>query len=210
MGKKRVVIIGAGMGGLTAALKLAVQGLNVTLVERGTHCGGKLREQHSGERSYYTGPTVLTMPWVFEKIFAEAGAAFRDHVVLHRAVVLARHAWGPDQRLDLYTDHERSAQAIGEFAGAAEAAGFLRFAQHAKRVFSALEGPFMLSPRPTPISIFGRFGVSGLGELTQIKALTSLWNALGDFFKDARLRQLFGRYATMSAPRRIFHRPRSC
>ena len=196
MGKKQVVIIGAGMGGLTAAVKLAVQGLNVTLVERGTHCGGKLREQHSGERSYYTGPTVLTMPWVFEKIFAEAGAAFSDQVVLHSAVVLARHAWGPDQRLDLYTDHERSAQAIGEFAGAAEAAGFLRFARHAKRVFRALEGPFMLSSRPTPISIFGRFGVSDLGELMQIKALTSLWNALGGFFKDERLRQLFGRYAT--------------
>lgn len=184
------------MGGLSAALKLAIRGCRVTVLERGQRPGGKLREQQIGERRFYTGPTVLTMPWVFEDLFAEAGASFSERVTLHRAEILARHAWSRDERLDLFADHERSAQAIGAFAGSAEADGFRRFAKDAKRVFNALEGPFMLSPRPTPLSIFGRFGLSGLSELMQIKAIFTLWQALGSYFKDERLRQLFGRYAT--------------
>jgi len=184
------------MGGLSAALKLALSGLDVTLIERGDRPGGKLREQMAGGRRFYTGPTVLTMPWIFEQLFAEADASFSERVTLHRAEILARHAWSKDERLDLFADHEQSAEAIAAFAGAAEADGFRRFAQHAKRVYQALEGPFMLAPRPTPISIFGRFGVSGLGELMQIKAIFTLWHALGSYFKDERLRQLFGRYAT--------------
>jgi 1-hydroxycarotenoid 3,4-desaturase len=196
MQRKRVIVIGAGMGGLSAALKLALKGLDVTVLERGSRPGGKLREQQVGDRRFYTGPTVLTMPWIFDEIFAEAGASFDERVTLHRAEILARHAWSKDERLDLFADQERSAQAIAAFAGAAEADGFRRFARHAKRVYDALEKPFILSPQPTPITIFGRFGLRGLGELMQIKAILTLWQALGSYFKDERLRQLFGRYAT--------------
>ncbi|WP_295887159.1 1-hydroxycarotenoid 3,4-desaturase CrtD [uncultured Thiohalocapsa sp.] len=193
---KRVIIIGAGMGGLAAALKLALRGVEVTVLEGGHRPGGKLREQHKGDKSFYTGPTVLTMPWVFEEIFAEAGTSFRERVKLHCSEVLARHAWSRDERLDLYGDHERSAEAIAEFAGAAEADGFRRFAAHAKRVYEALDGPFIRSSQPTPITIFGRFGWNGLSELMRIKAVLTLWQALGQYFKDPRLKQLFGRYAT--------------
>lgn len=193
---KRVIIIGAGMGGLTAALKLALAGAEVTVLEGGQRPGGKLREQHKDGQSFYTGPTVLTMPWVFEEIFSEAGTAFRERVKLHCSDVLARHAWSRDERLDLYGDHERSAQAIAEFAGPAEADGFRRFAAHAKRVYEALDVPFIRSSQPTPVTIFARFGWSGLTELMRIKAVFTLWQALGQYFKDPRLRQLFGRYAT--------------
>ncbi|MEA1049904.1 phytoene desaturase family protein [Lamprobacter modestohalophilus] len=194
--KKQVIVIGAGMGGLSAALKLALSGLDVRVLERGHHPGGKLREQHVGDQSFYTGPTVLTMPWVFEEIFREAGANLGERVKLHQADVLARHAWSETERLDLFGDHERSAQAIAEFAGAKEADGFRRFAAHAKRVYAALDVPFIQSQQPTPVTIFARFGWSGLGELMRIKAVFTLWQALGSYFKDPRLRQLFGRYAT--------------
>jgi 1-hydroxycarotenoid 3,4-desaturase len=196
MRNQRILVIGAGMGGLTAALKLALNGCDVTVLERGQRPGGKLREQHVGDRSFYTGPTVMTMPWVFEEIFAEAGASLKERVTLHKAEILARHAWSQDERLDLFADQERSAEAIAAFAGPIEADGYRRFTQHAKRVFNALEGPFIRSSQPTPLSIFGRFGWSGIGELTRIKAVFTLWQALGDYFKDPRLRQLFGRYST--------------
>lgn len=184
------------MGGLSAALKLALNGLDVRVFERDHHPGGKLREQHVAGQSFYTGPTVLTMPWVFEEIFREAGANLGERVKLHQADVLARHAWSETERLDLFGDHERSAQAIAEFAGAQEADGFRRFAAHAKRVYAALDGPFIHSQQPTPVTIFARFGWNGLGELMRIKAVFTLWQALGSYFKDPRLRQLFGRYAT--------------
>lgn len=194
--KKRVVVIGAGMGGLSASLKLALAGLDVTVIEGGERPGGKLRQQHVDGQSFYTGPTVLTMPWVFEEIFREAGASLAERVTLHQPDILARHAWSEQERLDLYGDHERSAEAIAAFAGAREADGFRRFAAHAKRVYSALDEPFIRAQQPTPLTIFARFGWGGLGELMRIKALFSLWHALGTYFKDPRLRQLFGRYAT--------------
>jgi 1-hydroxycarotenoid 3,4-desaturase len=194
--KKRVVVIGAGMGGLSASLKLALAGLEVTVLEGGQSPGGKLRQQHVDGESFYTGPTVLTMPWVFEEIFREAGASLTEHVTLHEAEILARHAWSERERLDLFGDHERSAEAIAEFAGVKEADGFRRFAAHAKRVYSALDVPFIRSQQPTPLTIFARFGWGGIGELMRIKAVFSLWQALGGYFKDPRLRQLFGRYAT--------------
>ncbi|AHF04707.1 CrtD protein [Marichromatium purpuratum 984] len=196
MHTKRILVIGAGMGGLTAALKLAVNGLDVAVIERGDRPGGKLREQQANGQSFYTGPTVLTMPWVFEDIFAEAGADLHERVKLHKADILARHAWSEDERLDLFSDHERTAQAIAEFAGGTEADAFRRFARDSERVFSALYGPFMRSSQPTPISIFGRFGWRGMGELARIKAVFTLWQALSSYFKDERLRQLFGRYST--------------
>ncbi|MBK1694874.1 CrtD protein [Chromatium weissei] len=196
MRNKQILVIGAGMGGLSAALKLATQGFAVTVVERGNHPGGKLREQHRGDQSFYTGPTVLTMPWVFEEMFTEAGASLKERVTLHKAEILARHAWSANERLDLFADQNRSAEAIAAFAGAAEADGYRRFIQHAKRVFNALEVPFIRSSQPTPLSIFGRFGMSGMTELARIKAVFTLWQALGGYFKDQRLRQLFGRYST--------------
>ncbi len=98
---RRVVVIGGGVGGLVAALELACAGQDVTLLERAATPGGKLREVAVAGR-LDAGPTVFTMRWVFEAIFADAGAALSDHLTLQPASVLARHAWNADQRLDLF------------------------------------------------------------------------------------------------------------
>ena len=99
---RRVVVIGGGIGGLVAALELACAGLDVTVLERATTPGGKLREVTVAGRQLDAGPTVFTMRWVFEAIFANAGAALSDYLTLQPASVLARHAWNADQRLDLF------------------------------------------------------------------------------------------------------------
>jgi len=99
---RRVVVIGGGVGGLVAALELACAGQDVTLLERAATPGGKLREVAVAGRRLDAGPTVFTMRWIFEAIFADAGAALSDHLTLQPASVLARHAWNADQRLDLF------------------------------------------------------------------------------------------------------------
>lgn len=196
MRNKRVVIVGAGMGGLAAALKLVSEGLDVTVIERASGPGGKVQLQVINDRQFYTGPTVLTMPWIFDEIFGDVGANLADSLTLHRPEILARHAWSETERLDLFADHQRSAQAIGEFAGKAEAERFLQFCRVSERVYKALERPFILSPRTSPIGMFGRLHPREVGELLSIKALSSLWKVLGEYFRDPRIHQLFGRYAT--------------
>jgi 1-hydroxycarotenoid 3,4-desaturase len=195
---ERVVVIGAGVGGLVAAVLLAARGLDVLVVEKEPAPGGKLREVAAGSASLEpvkidAGPTVFTMRWVFDEIFAAAGARLDDHLTLARSQVLARHAWADGSRLDLFADRAESAEAIGRFAGAAEARGFEAFSARAARIWRTLEGSFIREDRPSVLDLVAK---AGARDLMGISPFTTLDRALGEHFRDPRLRQLFGRYAT--------------
>ena len=190
---ERVVVIGAGVGGLVAAVLLAARGLDVLLLEKEATPGGKLREVSAGSARIDAGPTVFTMRWVFEEIFAAVGARLDEHLTLNRSRVLARHAWADGSRLDLFADRAESADAIGRFAGAAEARGFEAFAARAARIWRTLEGSFIREDRP---SVFDLVAKTGARDLMGISPFTTLDRALAEHFHDPRLRQLFGRYAT--------------
>lgn len=191
-----VAIIGAGIGGLVAAVQLAARGVPVTVFERAATPGGKLREVEADGARIDSGPTVFTLRDVFEEVFADAGARLSDHLTLQPLDVLARHAWNERDRLDLYADVERSAAAIGEFAGAAEARRFHAFAARARRVYATLEHTFIRASRPGPVELTRRVGFTRVHDLWNIRPFATLWRALGEEFADPRLRQLYGRYAT--------------
>jgi 1-hydroxycarotenoid 3,4-desaturase len=196
MQRDRVIVVGAGIGGLVSALLLANRGAAVTLAERAAQPGGKMRRVEVGGRGLDAGPTVFTMRWVFDEILAEVGTSLEEHLELRPLEVLARHAWSEDERLDLYADRARSADAIGDFAGAAEARRFLKFCKAAGGIYQTLERPFMRASRPTPVGLVRRVGPFGLGGLWRIRPFDTMWDALVGHFRDPRLQQLFGRYAT--------------
>ncbi|PPD19179.1 MAG: CrtD protein, partial [Methylocystis sp.] len=192
----RVVVIGAGIGGLVSALLLSARGFDVAVLERAPSPGGKMREIEAGGVALDAGPTVMTMRWVFDQIFDEADADFSDRVKLLRLETLARHAWSESERLDLFADPARSFDAIHAFAGKSEAEGFARFCARAHGIYETLRDSFILAQRPSPIDLVRRAGVSGLPNLARISPFASMWDELGKYFRDPRLRQLFGRYAT--------------
>ncbi len=192
-----VIVIGAGVGGLAAAATLAARGVPVLVLERAAAPGGKMREITVDGARIDGGPTVFTMRWVFDELFAEAGTTLEDHLALQPISVLARHGWVTGgQRLDLFADIDRAAEAIGDFAGPANARGYRDFVARARRTYQALEAPFIKASRPTPISLVGRAGIGGAAKLLATAPFSTLWNALGEHFPDPRLRQLFGRYST--------------
>ena len=184
------------MGGLTAAVLLAARGLPVTVVERMAQPGGKLRTVDVGGVAIDAGPTVFTHRPVFERIFADAGTGLDDHLTLVKSDRLARHAWADGSSLDLWADHARSRDAVAQFAGPAEAEGWTRFQAEAARIFAALETRFMESPAMGPIGLALKYAPFYLHEMFAINPFTTLWKALGTHFRDPRLRQLYGRYAT--------------
>jgi 1-hydroxycarotenoid 3,4-desaturase len=192
----RVIVIGAGVGGLVTALELAARGAEVLVLERAGTPGGKMRELSPGGAPMDAGPTVFTMRWVFEELFDSIGLRLADHLALQPVRVLARHAWRGQQRLDLFADIARSADAIGRFAGAAESRGYLAFCDRARAIYRTLETPFLRGSRPTPVSLAGRVGLRGLPGLRRISPFATMASELDRYFADPRLRQLFGRYAT--------------
>lgn len=101
MTAKKILVIGAGMGGLAAAIDLARQGHQVDVVERAADVGGKMRQVQVGETAIDGGPTVFTMKWVFDGLFGDAGLSLDDHLTLLPATILARHAWTQGGDLDL-------------------------------------------------------------------------------------------------------------
>jgi 1-hydroxycarotenoid 3,4-desaturase len=98
--------------------------------------------------------------------------------------------------LDLHADLHASADAIGAFAGAGEARGFLAFSARAREVYQTLESDFLRAPAPSLVALVRGAGWRGLPALWRLAPFRSLWHELGRHFRDARLRQLFGRYAT--------------
>ena len=193
---RHAVIVGAGIGGLAAALDLARGGWRVTLLERHDAPGGKMRELRVGDAAIDSGPTVFTMRWVFDELFRAAGLAFGEAVRLLPAETLARHSWPDGSRLDLYADIDRTAAAIEAFAGAGEASAYRRFAALSGEIFETLDRRFMRIERPGPVALTLSMGLAGLPRLYATRPFRSLWRQLGRIFRDRRLQQLFARYAT--------------
>lgn len=194
--RRRIVIVGAGMGGLAAAIDLARRGAAVTLLERAPAPGGKMRRVSAGDADIDGGPTVFTMRWVFDGLLRDAGTRLEDLLQLMPADILARHAWRDGSRLDLHADIDRSAEAIAEFAGTAEADGYRRFCARSRQIYQTLERPFIDGQRPSPFELTRRVGLGRIDELLAMRPWQRMWPALGGFFRDPRLQQLFGRYAT--------------
>jgi 1-hydroxycarotenoid 3,4-desaturase len=198
LAEHRVVVVGAGIGGLCAALRLAGQGLDVTVVEAADGPGGKMRPLTVGGTPVDAGPTVFTMRWVLDELLDELGTSAAQALPpLQPLSVLARHAWRADgSRLDLYADRTRSAEAIAAFASPAEGRRYLAFCDQAQRVYRQLEGPHIRSGRPSFLQMVADLGPRGLATLAGLGPLATLSATLARRFGDPRLRQLFGRYAT--------------
>ena len=196
MARERVIIVGAGVGGLTAAALLASADYDVTVLEAQGTPGGKLRSLPVDGIEVDAGPTVFTMRDVFDGIFEACGARLDDHIVLRPATVLARHAWSDGSRLDLFADSRESENAVGGFAGSDAARGYRAFRAEAKRIHDALDRPFLRASKTDPIRLGWRMGIAALPDYLNLRPYTSLWRALGGYFPDVRLRQLFARYAT--------------
>ena len=196
MPEHKVVIVGAGMGGLSSALTLAHLGLDVTVVEASGSPGGKVHSREVGGAAIDSGPTVFTMRWVFDALLHSVGTSVQAEMQITPLQVLARHFWPDGSQLDLSADARISEAAIAAWAGGDEARRFQKFCDTTRALYAALEGPMIRAHRPHMGGFIGDLGWHGLGVLAQLGPMRNLWQQLGHQFTDPRLRQLFARYAT--------------
>lgn len=193
--RETAVVIGAGMGGLASAIRLAAMGLSVTVVEAADVPGGKARSVPSAAGPVDTGPTVLTMREEFDALFALAGHRLDDHITLIPQKILARHWWKDSPTLDLFPQAEANVEAIRAFAGDREAAAFARFDAQATALLAAFDAPVMRAAQPDLLTI-ARTAARQPRLWPALLPGMSLERLLKLHFRDPRLVQLFARYAT--------------
>lgn len=144
MRNKRVVIVGAGPGGLTAGMILARRGLDVTIVEKQDRVGGRNGELNVGEFSFDTGPTFLHQKFTLDEVFKEAGRKTEDYMDLVKLDPMTRLTWS-DVSMETSSDRNRMAGNLEEaFPGSSE--GYHRFMDDhvpkMKAIFPCLQKPY--------------------------------------------------------------------
>jgi phytoene desaturase len=129
---EKVVIVGAGLGGLACALRLAGTGRQVTVLERADGPGGRMGQLAVDGYRFDTGPTVLTMPDLLEETLAAAGERMSDWLDLIRLDPAYRAHFADGSTLDIRADTAGTAGEIARLCGAREADGYLRFVASAR------------------------------------------------------------------------------
>jgi phytoene desaturase len=182
-----VVVVGAGLAGLAAALHLAGRGREVTLIERGAHPGGRAGRLDAGGYRFDTGPTVLTMPDLLAEPLAAVGEELTDRLDLIRLDPAYRAAFADGSTLDVHTDAQAMTDAVEAFAGPAEAAGYQRLRAWLTELYQREFSQFIAANFDSPLSLV----TPNLARLAGLGAFRRLEPAIGRFIHDERLRRVF-------------------
>ena len=133
--KEKVGVIGGGLGGLAAACTLAARGYSVVLFEKNPWLGGKAAELSEKGFRFDMGPTILTLPSVLKRIYAEAGRKVEDHMDLVELDPQWRSFFSNGSRLDLVKDTDAMGGTLDRFApGGATSIGYRRFMELSKKL----------------------------------------------------------------------------
>jgi phytoene desaturase len=191
----RVVVVGGGVGGLCAAIRLAAAGHRVTLCERRAELGGKLAVLHRDGFTYDIGPSLVTLPHVFDELFRVAGSSLADEVQMVRLDPAFRYTWPDGSRLDLPADRDGAREAVEGFSPGSGAA-WDAFHARARRTWEVSERTFFAGDMGSPWQLARR--LRHASDLTAIDPFTTLASRAASTFRDPRLAQWAMRYATYS------------
>lgn len=208
----RVVVIGAGVGGLAVAARLASLGHEVSVYERSAEVGGKLgryqRNTPAGTFRFDTGPSLLTLPQVFADLFEATGAKLDEYLDLLPLDPIVRHhfpapaADGTPVVLDSCADPATFADRIAEAFGPESARDWRRLWRRAERVWTASWRDVLRRPVDSPLTL-ARLAWR-LPDLAAVAPGRTLRGLGRRYLRDPRLRMLLDRYATYTGadPRR--------
>jgi phytoene desaturase len=182
---KRVVVIGAGFGGLAAAARLRAMGHPVTLVEAGDQPGGRGRAFERDGFHFDAGPTVITAPYLFDELFELFGKDSRDYFSLKPVDPFYRVAFPDGRHFDYVGDDERLFQQIAKF-NPEDVEGYKKLVEHSKRIFDVGYTELVDAD-------FSRFGdmMKIVPDLIRLRAYRSLYGLVAHYIKDDSLRQVF-------------------
>jgi phytoene desaturase len=191
-----VVVVGGGIGGMAAALRLRVAGFDVLLLERASRLGGKLDERVlPGGFHVDTGPSLLTLPGELDALFRLAGSSLAEAVDLVRLDPICSYSW-PDGSAFAHRADRAAAIAEAERLSAGSGAALGRFLDRARTAWEVAERTFLAGPMGPPGDLVRR--LRSPRDLLAIDPLRTLAGRARRTFADPRLVQWACRYATYS------------
>lgn len=198
-----VLIVGAGIGGLTAAVALTAQGLPVRVLEAADRPGGKAGSVELDGVRVETGPSVLTLPEVFGDVVARAGLRLDDVVSLRRLDPGFRYRYTDGCVIDVAHDAERTLEEIRSTLGPRAEAELASFLAYSRQIWEAAAPHFVLGAAPTWAAMAG-LAVRHPRALLAVDPMRSMVAGIDRHVREPHLRMLLRRYATYngSDPRR--------
>lgn len=189
---KKAIIIGGGLGGLSAAVTLANAGMAVELYEKNAHLGGKLMPVRLGTHSFDFGPNTITMPEVFNSVIEQTGEKAADYFELLPLLAHTRNHFPDGSHLDFSSDQARMQEEINRVSPE-DGVNFNSFLAEITRLYHLSERYFF----PSSFHSWRDYLSPALGKaLMQVRPMETMEHFYKRYFQDPKLLQAFGRYAT--------------
>jgi phytoene desaturase len=188
---KKALIIGAGVGGLSCAIRLRVDGYHVTILEKNALVGGKMYQVQQGGFRWDTGPSVITMRHVFEELFAYAGRKLDDYITFKPLDPLTRYFYRDGTIFDARGDFSKMADSIAQL-DERDIEGYLAYLAYVARIHRITGKVFIYDQPPTLAS----FAKIPFYEWLGADPFRTMHDAIKHFVRSPHLRQLLGRFAT--------------
>ncbi|WP_433212074.1 phytoene desaturase family protein [Dactylosporangium sp. CS-047395] len=183
----RVIVVGAGLGGLAAAIRLAAAGRSVTLLEREDQPGGRAGRLVLDGYEFDTGPTVLTMPELLSDLLGTVGEDLTAWLPMEKLDPAYRAHFPDGSTLDVIADTARMAGEVARVCGSREADGYLRFVDHARELWALERDDFIDRNLDRPRDLV----TANLWKLARRGGFGRLQSKVDSYFKDPRTRRIF-------------------
>lgn len=186
-----ITIIGAGIGGLSAACLLAAKGHNVTILEKNDTIGGKMNEVRSGGYRFDTGPSLFTMPHILDGLFRKCGTSIEEQLKLIPLRINCRYFYPDGVIFDNYANQRDTLSEIEKIAPE-DAAAYSKFLGYCESLYKKTSDSFIFNPLYdwsdlTKLNLLSFFGID---------AFTTVSKRVDTYFKSNYLRQFFKRFTT--------------
>ena len=184
---ENVVIVGAGLAGLSAALRLAGAGRSVTVIERESVPGGRSGLLQKDGYNFDTGPTVLTMPSLIEEAFNSVGEEMKDWLDLIPLRPLYRAFYHDGSQLDVYPDTKEMEAEIAKVIGPEEAIGYRNYVEFVTKLYKYEINDFIDRNIDSPFGLL----TPNLARLIAIGGFRKLSPKVSQFLKDPRTQKVY-------------------
>jgi len=195
MSKKKIVVIGSGVGGLAVSIRLAIKGHDVTVIEANDYVGGKLSEINQEGFRFDAGPSLFTIPSYVDELFQLAGENPKEFFQYKSLEIICNYFYEDGTRLSAYSDNEKFAKEVENKTGESYK-NVLKALQNSQYLYQYLGDLFIRRPIHSFKTFLSKDAFKTYSRLHKLDFFRTMAGANESFFKSPKVIQLFNRYAT--------------